>query len=85
MADVRKRRILVSMAVAFVDFLPDLLQCLTIVGGWAFLTFGLAELFGGVVWPISLGLFLLSIAGWGYLVTLFRKGLYVMSRSERDG
>ncbi len=58
----------------------ELLQALVIVAGWALLTWGMARLLVPEVWLISAGLFLLSIAGWSFLATLFRRGLYSLMR-----
>ena len=56
------------------------LHALAIVGGWAFLTAGIASLLVPEVWLISTGLFLLSLAGWGHLRILASAGLYTLSR-----
>jgi hypothetical protein len=56
------------------------LHALAIVGGWALVTYGLAALLVPEVWPISGGLFLLSVAGWGHLRVLFAAGLYALYR-----
>jgi hypothetical protein len=56
------------------------LHALAIVGGWTLVTYGLAALLAPEVWPISGGLFLLSIAGWGHLRVLFTAGCYALLR-----
>jgi len=56
------------------------LHVLAIVGGWAALTQGIAVLTTPAVWWISLGLFLLSAAGWGHLRVLATTGLYTLRR-----
>lgn len=56
------------------------LHVLSILGGWALLTWGVARLLVPEVWLISAGLLLLSFAGWGHLRTLSRMGLYALSR-----
>lgn len=61
---------------------PELLQTFWILGGWALLTWGTASLTVWQAWPISGGVFCLSIAGWGFLGTLFSKGLYTLSRQK---
>lgn len=62
----------------------DALQVLGIVGGWGLLTLGIARLTVPEVWPISAGLLLLSLCGWGFLRVLFLEGLYVLSRGRRE-
>lgn len=37
-----------------------------------------------VVWPLGVGLFLLSLAGWGFLRRLFTDGLYHHSLAEEE-
>ena len=59
---------------------PELLQAIGILVGWACLTWGVASLLVWQVWPISLGLLVLSVVGWKHMVTLFGEGLYVLSR-----
>lgn len=53
---------------------------LVILGGWALLTWGVADLTVPQVWPISGGLFLLSLAGWGHLRVVAVAGLYTLKR-----
>lgn len=53
---------------------------LSIVGGWALVTWGIASLTVWQVWPISGGLLLLSVAGWGHLRIVFAAGVYPLSR-----
>ena len=59
---------------------PEALQAVGILSGWALVTFGVASLLVWQVWPISLGLLVLSVVGWGHLKRLFGKGLYELSR-----
>lgn len=56
------------------------LHCASIVGGWALVTYGLASLTVPEVWPLSGGLALLSLAGWGHLRQIVSLGLYTLTR-----
>lgn len=61
----------------------EILDSLVIVVGWGAVTYALAAFFGrSEIYPFSIGLFLLSIAGWGHLRHLFTIGLYTLSRDE---
>lgn len=62
----------------------ELLTGLALVAGWTLLTFGIAELVSELAWPISGGLLLLSLCGWGFLKDLFTEGLYVLSQGRRE-
>lgn len=55
-----------------------------IIGGWSLLTLGVARLTVPEVWPISGGLFLLSLAGWGHLRVVAVAGLYTLKRMGDD-
>lgn len=70
-----------DIGIRIFGFWPEALQVLAILSGWGLVTFGVASLLVWQVWPISLGLFLLSIVGWGHMRMLFGKGLYKLSRS----
>jgi hypothetical protein len=61
--------------------IAELLQALAIVSGWLLVTRGIVELTTPKLWPISIGLLLLSIAGWGFLASLFWNGLYKLRHS----
>lgn len=58
------------------------LHTASIVGGWALLTAGVAELLVPEVWLVSGGLFLLSLAGWSHLRVVFSHGLYSLTRKK---
>lgn len=63
----------------------SVLQWGAIGGGWALVTRGLAPVvawWGLEPWPLSAGLFLLSLAGWKYLRTLFSAGVYTLRRAK---
>lgn len=69
-----------AVAVRVLRLWPEGLLVLGIISGWGLVTFGVASLLVWEVWPISLGLLVLSIVGWGHLKRLFGKGLYELSR-----
>lgn len=69
-------------ALAAVPF-AEIAQAGAIVGGWAAITWGVATLTVWQAWPLSAGAFLLSLAGWRFLVRLFRDGLYVLATKGR--
>lgn len=58
------------------------LHVLAIVGGWAALTQGVALLTSPATYWISLGLFGLSVAGWGHLRVLATVGIYTLRRKD---
>lgn len=67
------------------DWLPAVAHGSAIVLGWALLTWGVASFTRVVeVYPVSGGLFLLSLAGWRHLLTLFGAGLYALHRKGRE-
>lgn len=51
--------------------------------GWVLLTWGVARLLVPEVWPISGGLFFLSLGGLGLLKDVATEGLYVLSKTSR--
>jgi len=61
---------------------PKVLHVCAIVGGWAALTAGIAALTTPAVWWLSVGLFLLSVAGWGHLRVLASVGVYALLRQS---
>jgi hypothetical protein len=60
------------------DLRAELLQALALLAGWLLVTFGLVELTTPKVWPLSIGLLLLSLCGWKWLASLFGHGLYTL-------
>ena len=48
------------------------------VGGWAFMTWGLARLLVIEVWLLSVGVFLLSVGGLGLLKDIALEGVVVL-------
>jgi hypothetical protein len=53
------------------------------LGGWYALTYGLAGLLGTKVWPLSVGVLLLSGCGWKLLWRIVTDGLYDLTREEK--
>lgn len=52
------------------------------LGGWASITLAIARIGApDIVWPLSIGLALLSICGWSWLRTLVTLGLYTLTRA----
>jgi hypothetical protein len=65
-------------------FGPEAAVAIAIVWGWAFITLGIARIARpDVVFPLSIGLLLMSLAGWRIFVTLVWHGLYVLIASDR--
>lgn len=63
---------------------PEMLNASAILGGWALLTWGVADLAGvWQVWPLCGGVLLLCLAGWGHLRVLFGAGPYTLTRNDR--
>lgn len=62
----------------------EALHVACILGGWTLVTAGLSRMLPPVeVWLLSGGLFLLSVAGWGHLRTLFAVGVYALTRGGK--
>ena len=72
-----------AVLAALASWRPVLHVC-AILGGWAALTAGIAGLTVPAAWWISLGLLLLSAAGWGHLRVLASVGLYALRRKAGD-
>ena len=63
---------------------PELGAATALVAGWTLLSWAIASLTRTwQVWPISAGLFLLSLFGWRYLFVMARDGLYTLTREPR--
>lgn len=56
----------------------------SLVAGWMLVTWAIAS-FSRTwqVWPLSAGLFLLSLFGWRYLWVMSRDGLYTLTREPK--
>lgn len=80
-------RSLVRVLSAGVVVIPwaEVAHGLCIVGGWALVTWGVAELTVWQAWPLSAGLLLLSFAGWAHLKVLFANGFYALTRKSGGG
>ncbi len=63
----------------------EILLSLALLTGWAALTWGIALLTTPKVWPLSVGVLLLSLCGWRLLWTVFSHGLYSLTREEQRG
>ena len=64
--------------------LPEVLNGLGMVLGWALVTGALASFLGVVqVWSLAAGLFVLSLVGWKHMGVIFREGLYTLTRNKR--
>lgn len=64
----------------------ELLQATALLTGWALLTRFVDSLVSARidVWACSLGALLLSLCGWRFLLTLFREGLYKLTRESGE-
>lgn len=77
----RLRAAVSPLARAVWSVRAELLHNGAIVFGWTLVTWGVATLIDvWQVWPISGGLLLLSLAGWGHLRVLFSAGIYALTR-----
>src|SRR6185437_17108018 len=57
---------------------------IALVAGWGLVTDAIATIGRPrLVWPLSIGLFLLSASGWSMVFTIARHGLYALARDER--
>lgn len=80
------RRRVQGVRYALAQAFPELLAAIALLSGWALLTWGVASLLVWQVWPISAGLLLLALFGFGFLGTIAREGLYLLSkRGARRG
>lgn len=61
----------------------ELAAALALLAGWTLLTWGVAALTVWQVWPISAGLFLVSLFGWRFFYTMARDGLYALTREKK--
>lgn len=76
-------RVLSRTRTAIGRLVAELLLGASLVLGWGCLTWGIAALTTPHVWPISAGLFFLSLCGWRFLAELFGRGLYTLTRDKR--
>lgn len=63
----------------------EILLSAAMLGGWALVTLGIAQLTTPKVWPLSGGLLLLSAGGWRMLATIAMHGLYSLTRDKTSG
>lgn len=71
-----------SFTRAVWEIRAEILTATGLIGGWLLVTWGLPAITSWKVWPISIGILLLSAAGWEFILNLARKGLYHLSREE---
>lgn len=64
--------------------LAEVLTGLAFLVGWCLVTFAVASLTVPQVWPLSIGLLLLSAGGWRMLVGLATDGLYALTRPKPE-
>lgn len=79
---LRRIRVFFAPALAVA---PEIVLSAALLAGWAAVTWGLAGIWGLLVWRFSAGILLLSLCGWKFLGVLFREGLYNLSRAKRGG
>lgn len=60
----------------------ELLVAAAFLGGWFLVTLGIASYTSTRVWPISLGILLLSLCGWKWVWNLTSVGLYTLGGDE---
>lgn len=60
----------------------ELLTAAALLAGWLLITWWAAMLTSWRAWPLSLGLLLVSCAGWRLLFFTARDGLYALTRSD---
>ncbi len=56
----------------------------TLLGGWALVTWGIARLTSVEAWIFSGGVLLLSLTGWRWMFNVMSAGLYDLSKSKTD-
>jgi hypothetical protein len=54
------------------------------LGGWAFLTWGVASLLVWQVWPMSIGILLLSFPGLRVVAKALMVGVYLIAKTDGD-
>lgn len=63
-------------------YIPEIAVSASAIAGWALCTWTLASLVSAWAWPLSGGLFLLSLCGWRFLAVVAWVGLYSLSRDD---
>lgn len=63
----------------------ELLTAGAMVSGWMLVTYGVVVLTAPIAWAFSLGVLLLSLAGWRLLWRIVSDGLYDLTRGARNG
>lgn len=64
----------------------ELLLAAAMIGGWMLVTYALAAIVRPrIMWPMSIGLLMLSASGWKLLGEIATKGCYVLNvRAQRN-
>ena len=62
----------------------EVLTGLSILMGWALLTYTAASLVSMWAYPVSVGLLLLGLAGFRLIATILWEGLYSLSRDDEE-
>jgi hypothetical protein len=63
----------------------ELLTAAAFLAGWLLVTWGVASLTVWQVWPVSLGLLLISAGGWKVLAQLVAHGLHPVPGQPKKG
>lgn len=89
------RRLLLPAAPAFAStarrvaarYAAEAALAVALLVGWGLVTLAVARLVhrGDIVWPLSLGLLLLSASGWRLLALVVLDGLYTLTRDKDHG
>lgn len=81
---IRKERI-TAIAATVAKYTPDVAVNLGILMGWALITTAVSLVllkWNRVVWLASTGLLVWGYVGYGYIWTVFRRGLYDLAQSD---
>lgn len=88
-AVARPRALALSAGKTLWAVRAETLTAFALLAGWALLAVAVRALLTAyapkaapVVWPLAGGVLLLSLAGWGLVLTIARQGLYTLTRGE---
>lgn len=78
-------RTLSTIGVRIYRAAPEILFAVAALAGWAALTVGVRVVTHGApaVWPLAIGVLLMSACGWGLLGKLAYRGVYVVWRQSK--
>jgi hypothetical protein len=76
-------RLLVALGAFLRSQVAEILLVTAWLSGWALFTYGIALYTSSKVYPISAGLFLLSLVGWKMLWAIVSHGLYALSKGDK--